>query len=167
MNETIKKNDFVFKEKLVLYSIAEQKRTISYPDCFTNLFSSFSLCSFLFWSITVVVGNIPSSDPSGRLILLPKASVQYSALSDSKRAKKKSDYKIGSLVEAEVQLFSIMILKLVTVFIFNVSKLCLKKSSLDIRLLISSHLNLYWNLVPIFMEESILLRWSDRDTSLM
>ncbi|XP_066389622.1 rRNA biogenesis protein RRP5-like [Miscanthus floridulus] len=52
--------------------------------------------------ITVVVGNIPSSDSSGRLILLPKASAQYSALSESKRAKKKSGYKIGSLVEAEI-----------------------------------------------------------------
>ncbi|KAF8768533.1 hypothetical protein HU200_007543 [Digitaria exilis] len=47
--------------------------------------------------ITVVVANIPSSDPSGRLIVLPKASAQ-----DSKRAKKKSDYKVGSLVEAEI-----------------------------------------------------------------
>lgn len=71
----------------------------------------------------MVVGNIPSSDSSGRLILLPKASAQYSALFDSKRAKKKSGYKIGSLVEAEVQLFSIMILKLVAVFIFNFCKL--------------------------------------------
>ncbi|CAM0905650.1 unnamed protein product [Alopecurus aequalis] len=54
-------------------------------------------------SITVVVGSIPSSDPSGRLILLPKASsAQDSGLSISKRAKKKSDYKVGSLVEAEI-----------------------------------------------------------------
>ena len=133
---------------------------ISYLDYVTCLFSYFSLCLFSFWSITVVVGNIPSSDSSGRLILLPKASAQYSALSESKRAKKKSGYKIGSLVEAEVQLFSIMILKLVTVIIFNVCKLCLHKSFLDIRLLISSRLNFYCNLVAIFMEESILLRWT-------
>jgi len=53
----------------------------------------------------VVVGNTPSSDPSGRLILLPKASAQNSGLSGSKRAKKKSDYKVGSLVEAEVNYF--------------------------------------------------------------
>ncbi|XP_062219315.1 rRNA biogenesis protein RRP5 isoform X2 [Phragmites australis] len=52
--------------------------------------------------ITVVVGSIPSSDPSGRLILLPKASVQDSGLFGSKRAKKKSDCKVGSLVEAEI-----------------------------------------------------------------
>ena len=56
-------------------------------------------------SITVVVGNTPSSDPSGRLILLPKASAQDSGLSGSKRAKKKSDHKVGSLVEAEVNYF--------------------------------------------------------------
>jgi rRNA biogenesis protein RRP5 len=67
----------------------------------------------------VVVGNIPSSDSSGRLILLPKASAQYSSLSDSKRAKKKSGYKIGSLVEAEVHLFSVTTLKLLTVFHFQ------------------------------------------------
>ncbi|XP_047065706.1 rRNA biogenesis protein RRP5 [Lolium rigidum] len=52
--------------------------------------------------ITVVVGSIPNSDPSGRLILLPKASAQDSGLSSSKRAKKKSDHKVGSLVEAEI-----------------------------------------------------------------
>ncbi|KAL6599504.1 hypothetical protein ACP70R_045641 [Stipagrostis hirtigluma subsp. patula] len=53
-------------------------------------------------SITVVVGSIPSSDPSGRLILLPKASSQVSGLSGSKKAKKNFDHKVGSLVEAEV-----------------------------------------------------------------
>lgn len=52
--------------------------------------------------ITVVVGSIPNSDPSGRLILLPKASAHDSGLSSSKRAKKKSDHKVGSLVEAEI-----------------------------------------------------------------
>lgn len=51
--------------------------------------------------ITVVVGSIPSSDPSGRLILLPKTSGQGSGLSSSRKAKKLSD-KVGSLVEAEV-----------------------------------------------------------------
>ncbi|WVZ62324.1 hypothetical protein U9M48_012085 [Paspalum notatum var. saurae] len=52
--------------------------------------------------ITVVVGNIPSSNPSGRLILLPKASAWDSGLSGFKKAKKKSDYRIGSLVETEI-----------------------------------------------------------------
>ncbi|EMS48920.1 rRNA biogenesis protein rrp5 [Triticum urartu] len=52
--------------------------------------------------INVVVGSIPSSDPSGRLILLPKGSAHDSNISSSKRAKKKSDYKVGSLVEAEI-----------------------------------------------------------------
>jgi len=52
--------------------------------------------------ITVVVGSIPTSDPSGRLILLLKASAQESRLSSSKRVKKKSDHKVGSLVEAEI-----------------------------------------------------------------
>uniref|UniRef100_A0ACD5U8W5 Uncharacterized protein n=1 Tax=Avena sativa TaxID=4498 RepID=A0ACD5U8W5_AVESA len=52
--------------------------------------------------ITVVVGSIPSSDRSGRLILLLKASAQESRLSSSKRVKKKSDHKVGSLVEAEI-----------------------------------------------------------------
>ena len=68
------------------------------PNCFLIF-----LCFHC--SITVVVGNTPSSDPSGRLILLPKASAQDSGLSGSKRAKKKSDHKVGSLVEAEVNYF--------------------------------------------------------------
>ncbi|KAG8100363.1 hypothetical protein GUJ93_ZPchr0013g36472 [Zizania palustris] len=56
-------------------------------------------------SITVVVGSMPSCDPSGRLILLPKASGKNSGVCSSKRAKKKSDFKVGSLIEAEVQPF--------------------------------------------------------------
>jgi hypothetical protein len=63
------------------------------------------ILSLFYCSITVVVGSIPNSDPSGRLILLPKASAQDSGLSSSKRAKKKSDHKVGSFVEAEVQPF--------------------------------------------------------------
>uniref|UniRef100_A0A0E0AH21 S1 motif domain-containing protein n=1 Tax=Oryza glumipatula TaxID=40148 RepID=A0A0E0AH21_9ORYZ len=52
--------------------------------------------------ITVVVGSMPSSGPTGRLLLLPKASGKNSSVSSSKRAKKKSDFKVGSLVEAEI-----------------------------------------------------------------
>uniref|UniRef100_A0A0D9WWN1 Protein RRP5 homolog n=1 Tax=Leersia perrieri TaxID=77586 RepID=A0A0D9WWN1_9ORYZ len=52
--------------------------------------------------ITVVVGSMPSSDPTGRLILLPKASGQNFGVGSSKRSKKKSDFKVGSLVEAEI-----------------------------------------------------------------
>lgn len=51
----------------------------------------------------MVVGSIPASDPCGRLVLLPKTSTQGSLLPGSKRVKKKSDYKVGSVVEAEVQ----------------------------------------------------------------
>jgi rRNA biogenesis protein RRP5 len=68
----------------------------------TIIFISFSCFLFYFCSISVIVGSIPISDPCGRLVLLPKASIQDSGLPGSKRAKKKSDYKVGSLVEAEV-----------------------------------------------------------------
>ncbi|KAF0907052.1 hypothetical protein E2562_014658 [Oryza meyeriana var. granulata] len=67
--------------------------------------------------ITVVVGSMPSSDPTGRLILLPKASGQNSGVGSSKRAKKKSSFKVGSLVEAEI--IDIKPLELLLKFGFN------------------------------------------------
>lgn len=114
----------------IVFDDIKEKPLSSYLDHVTHLFLIFLCC---YHRITVVVANIPSSDPSGRLIVLPKASAQ-----DSKRAKKKSDYKVGSLVEAEVQLFSFHILKLSSFFIFQGLQNLLIHL-LGLRLLTSSH----------------------------
>ncbi|XP_015695265.2 rRNA biogenesis protein RRP5 [Oryza brachyantha] len=67
--------------------------------------------------ITVVVGSMASSNPTGRLILLSKASGHNSGVRSSKRAKNKSDFKVGSLVEAEI--IDIKPLELLLKFGFN------------------------------------------------
>jgi rRNA biogenesis protein RRP5 len=45
---------------------------------------------------------LPSPSTSGRLFLLLNSLSEATDTSSSKRAKKKSSYKVGSLVEAEV-----------------------------------------------------------------
>ncbi|TKW31046.1 hypothetical protein SEVIR_2G079200v4 [Setaria viridis] len=93
----------IVKESYVVLSIPEYNYAIGFASLMD--YNSQLLATHRYDNgqrITVVVGNIPSSDPSGRLILLPKASAQDSGLSGSKRAKKKSEYKVGSLVEAEI-----------------------------------------------------------------
>ncbi|CAN6171331.1 unnamed protein product [Urochloa humidicola] len=93
----------IVKESYVVLSIPEYNHAIGFAPLMD--YNSQLLAAHRYDNgqrITVVVGSIPSSDPSGRLILLPKASAQDSGLSGSKRAKKKSDYKVGSLVEAEI-----------------------------------------------------------------
>lgn len=58
-----------------------------------------SICIF---SVTAVVGALPSTDVSERLLLLLKTLSDKSRASSSKRAKK-STYKVGSAVEGEVR----------------------------------------------------------------
>lgn len=48
---------------------------------------------------------LPSPSTAGRLLLLLN-SVSEMETSSSKRAKKKSSYNVGSLVQAEVEIFS-------------------------------------------------------------
>ena len=50
-------------------------------------------------SVVATVMALPSPETSGRLLLLLN---DVNETSSSKRAKKKSSYKVGSLVEAEV-----------------------------------------------------------------
>ncbi|KAL6845670.1 hypothetical protein ACP4OV_024493 [Aristida adscensionis] len=90
------------KESYAILSIPEYNYAIGFAplmDYNTQLLSHHHYANGQ--RINVAVGSIPSSDPSGRLILLPKASGHVSGLSGSKRAKN-TEYKVGSLVEAEI-----------------------------------------------------------------
>lgn len=59
------------------------------------------LICLVFYMVSVVatVMALPSPETSGRLLLLLD---ELNGTSSAKRAKKKSSYKVGSLVEAEV-----------------------------------------------------------------
>ncbi|CAN6203351.1 unnamed protein product [Urochloa humidicola] len=93
----------IVKESYVVLSIPEYNYAIGFSPLMD--YNSQLLAAHRYDNgqrITVVVGNIPSSETSGRLILLPKQSPHDSGLSGSKRAKKKTNSKVGSLVEAEI-----------------------------------------------------------------
>ncbi|KAK7848536.1 rrna biogenesis protein rrp5 [Quercus suber] len=69
-----------------------------------------------FWdqkqSVIATVMALPSPSTSGRLLLLLKSMSEASETSSSKRAKKKSSYKVGSLVQAEITEIKSLELKL-------------------------------------------------------
>lgn len=53
-------------------------------------------------SVIATVGEVPSSESSGRLLLFLNSFTDGLEKSNSKRAKKNTHYTLGSLVEAEV-----------------------------------------------------------------
>lgn len=59
------------------------------------------MCNYC--SVTATVMALPSTSTSGRLLLILKSLSEASETSNSKRAKKKSSFEVGSLVEAEVE----------------------------------------------------------------
>ncbi|XP_065632266.1 rRNA biogenesis protein RRP5 [Quercus suber] len=63
-------------------------------------------------SVIATVMALPSPSTSGRLLLLLKSMSEASETSSSKRAKKKSSYKVGSLVQAEITEIKSLELKL-------------------------------------------------------
>lgn len=56
-------------------------------------------------SVTAIVMALPSPSTVGRLLLVLKSVSDATETSCSKRAKKKSSYNVGSLVQAEVDNF--------------------------------------------------------------
>nr|BAC79783.2 putative pre-rRNA processing protein RRP5 [Oryza sativa Japonica Group]BAD31015.1 putative pre-rRNA processing protein RRP5 [Oryza sativa Japonica Group] len=93
----------IVKESHVVLSIPEYNYAIGFAPLMDYNSQLLPCCNYENGQrITVVVGSMPSSGPTGRLLLLPKASGKNSSVSSSKRAKKKSDFKVGSLVEAEI-----------------------------------------------------------------
>uniref|UniRef100_A0A0E0FR29 Protein RRP5 homolog n=1 Tax=Oryza nivara TaxID=4536 RepID=A0A0E0FR29_ORYNI len=93
----------IVKESHVVLSIPEYNYAIGFAPLMDYNSQLLPCCYYENGQrITVVVGSMPSSGPTGRLLLLPKASGKNSSVSSSKRAKKKSDFKVGSLVEAEI-----------------------------------------------------------------
>lgn len=67
-------------------------------------FERYQINQFNGCSILVNVGELPNPDSCNRLLLLIKHTVDASS---SKRARKSSNYAIGSLVDAEVNSFHV------------------------------------------------------------
>ena len=59
----------------------------------------------MYCSVTAIVKALPSPSTFGRLLLVLKSVSEATETSCSKRAKKKSSYNVGSLVQAEVDNF--------------------------------------------------------------
>ncbi|KAJ3670185.1 hypothetical protein LUZ60_010509 [Juncus effusus] len=93
----------IVKENYLVLSIPEYNYSIGYA-CITDYnlqklpHKSFSPGQ----SVTAVVGALPSSDSSERLLLLLKTLSEKSKSSSAKRAKMKSNCRVGSLVQGEI-----------------------------------------------------------------
>ncbi|KAJ6846908.1 rRNA biogenesis protein RRP5 [Iris pallida] len=98
-------NTFVetVKENYLVLSIPDYGHTIGYASVVDYNTQKLPNRNFVNGqSVLATIGELPSPDSFGRLLLLLKSLSGFSETFGSKRAKKKSNYDIGSLVEAEI-----------------------------------------------------------------
>ena len=85
--------------------------------CYLPIKKSVCNMSLFTWcSVIATVMALPSPSTSGRLLLLLKSMSEATETSSSKRAKKKSSYQVGSLVQAEVDYFAFLLFLVVGLF---------------------------------------------------
>ncbi|KAJ6839615.1 rRNA biogenesis protein RRP5 [Iris pallida] len=91
------------KENYLVVSIPEYGHTIGYASVVDYNTQKLPNRSFVNGqSVRATIGELPNPDSFGRLLLLLKSLSGFSETSSSKRAKKRSNYDVGSLVEAEI-----------------------------------------------------------------
>ncbi|GMH18742.1 hypothetical protein Nepgr_020583 [Nepenthes gracilis] len=93
----------IVKEEYLVLSLPEYNYAIGYAglsDYNTQKLSRRQFSSGE--SVVATVISLPSSSPAGRLLLLLESLRQATETSSSKRAKRKSSYDVGSVVQAEV-----------------------------------------------------------------
>ncbi|KDO70801.1 hypothetical protein CISIN_1g0001731mg [Citrus sinensis] len=92
----------IVKENYLVLSLPEYNHSIGYASVSDYNTQKFPQKQFLNGqSVIATVMALPSSSTAGRLLLLLKA-ISETETSSSKRAKKKSSYDVGSLVQAEI-----------------------------------------------------------------
>lgn len=92
----------IVKENYLVLSLPEYNYSIGYASVSDYNTQKFPQKQFLNGqSVIATVMALPSSSTAGRLLLLLKA-ISETETSSSKRAKKKSSYDVGSLVQAEI-----------------------------------------------------------------
>ncbi|XP_061360719.1 rRNA biogenesis protein RRP5 isoform X2 [Gastrolobium bilobum] len=100
LHQTVNAVVEIVKENYLVVSIPENNYTIGYASVTDYNTQRFPQKQFLNGqSIVATVMALPSPETSGRLLLLLN---EVNETSSSKRTKKKSGYKVGSLVEAEI-----------------------------------------------------------------
>ncbi|XP_057422928.1 rRNA biogenesis protein RRP5 [Lotus japonicus] len=100
LHQTVNAVVEVVKENYLVVSIPENNYTIGYASVSDYNTQGFSRKQFQNGqSVVATVMALPSPETSGRLLLLLD---ELNGTSSAKRAKKKSSYKVGSLVEAEI-----------------------------------------------------------------
>ncbi|XP_019053357.1 PREDICTED: rRNA biogenesis protein RRP5 isoform X2 [Nelumbo nucifera] len=103
VHQTVNANIEIVKENYLVLSIPEYSYAIGYASTIDYNTQKLPQRSFVNGqSVVATVAALASPLTSGRLLLLLKSLSEASETSSSKRAKKKSSYKVGSLVEAEI-----------------------------------------------------------------
>lgn len=75
-------------------------------DMFYPLIYAEKMLDWFIWcSVVATIMALPNPSTGGRLLLLLKSVSELIETSSSKRAKKKSSYNVGSLVQAEVYIY--------------------------------------------------------------
>eukprot|EP00268_Persea_americana_P004314 TRINITY_DN1135_c1_g1_i2.p1 TRINITY_DN1135_c1_g1~~TRINITY_DN1135_c1_g1_i2.p1 ORF type:complete len:1393 (+),score=282.83 TRINITY_DN1135_c1_g1_i2:3381-7559(+) len=103
LHQTVNAIVEIVKENYVVLSIPEYNHAIGYASICDYNTQKLPIKHFVNGqSIVATIEALPGPSTAGRLLLLLKSLSEVSETSSSKRAKKRSGYNIGSIVEAEI-----------------------------------------------------------------
>ncbi|XP_040372263.1 rRNA biogenesis protein RRP5 isoform X1 [Rosa chinensis] len=103
MHETVNAVVEIVKENYLVLSIPKYNYAVGYASISDYNTQKFPQKQFLNGqSVNATVMALPSPTTAGRLLLLLNSLSESADTSSSKRAKKKSSYKVGSVVQAEI-----------------------------------------------------------------
>lgn len=101
--ETVNAVVEIVKENYLVLSIPKYNYAVGYASIFDYNTQKFPQKQFVNGqSVNATVMVLPSPTTAGRLLLLLNSMSEFADTSSSKRAKKKSSYKVGSVVQAEI-----------------------------------------------------------------
>ncbi|KAK8960422.1 hypothetical protein KSP40_PGU014000 [Platanthera guangdongensis] len=103
LHQTVNAAIEIVKENYLVLSLPEHDYAVGYASIIDYNTEKLPHKHFLYGQrVSATVEALPTSDSGGRLLLLLQSLSEVSDSSHSKRAKKLSNYTVGSLVEAEV-----------------------------------------------------------------
>ncbi|KAK8947319.1 hypothetical protein KSP39_PZI006890 [Platanthera zijinensis] len=103
LHQTVNAAIEIVKENYLVLSLPEHDYAVGYASIIDYNTEKLPHKHFLYGQrVSATVEALPTSDSGGRLLLLLQSLSEVSDSSHSKRAKKLSNYTVGSLVEAEI-----------------------------------------------------------------
>ncbi|XP_068652858.1 rRNA biogenesis protein RRP5 isoform X2 [Aristolochia californica] len=103
VHQTVHATVEIVKENYLVLSLPEYGHAIGYASLYDYNTQKLPHKHFVNGqSVLVTVEDLPSHSPTGKLLLLLKTLSEVADSSSSKRAKKKSSYHVGSVVQAEI-----------------------------------------------------------------